>query len=140
MAIKFSVAAFPTHIIKDRLYGERGFLFSGFISWEKGQPVSVAIYSDTGFADRFYDPRLSFFRIWFWGETKFSFQAGHIFEKTFREKFLRIDEYRYRSIVPATYIPRHIVPYCRTHRFITRTDILTVSIYSTVFWGTDRNR
>ena len=99
MNSRFSVAAFLTQIIKDRLYGERGFLFVGFVSWEKGQVVSVAIYSDTGFADRFYDPRLNFFHIWFWGETKFSFRSGHIFEKTFSEKFLRVGEYRCRSIV-----------------------------------------
>ena len=53
MDSRFSVAAFPTQIFKDRLYVERGFLFMGFVSREKGQPVSAAICPETGFPDRF---------------------------------------------------------------------------------------
>ena len=109
--------------------------FADFVSWEKGQPVPVAILPDTGFTDWFYDAGLCFFRIRFCGETKFPFRSGHIFEKTFNEKFLRVGEYRYRSIVPATVIPRHIVPYCRTQRFSARIDSLAVYICSTVLSG-----
>ena len=73
--------------------------FAGFVSREKGQQVSGTSYPDTDFPDWFYDAGLCFFRIRFWGETKFLFRGGHIFEKTFSEKFLQVGEYRYRSIV-----------------------------------------
>ena len=43
----------------------------------------------------FYDSGVSFFHILFLSETKFPLQGGHIFEKTFSEKFLRVGEYRY---------------------------------------------